>query len=126
MNSIKYNFMLLVSLLILAGCQSEGETTVPVTNVTTTIQLTAKQWSYLNLERGVIVGTSTLGDTDADAQWKQRTDWDIAFCDDMIRTNSGSSGRGEGGIQMINEPFDRVHEAPIDGYIIDTDKVEIW
>lgn len=126
MNSPKYLYISFLALLFSAGCKEEEKNVDSIQNVTTTIQLTEKQWNYLNLESGVIVGTSSLGDKTADEQWKNRTDWDIAFCDDMIRTNGGTSGTGQGAIQVIDQPFDVIEEAPANGYVTDQDNVEIW
>lgn len=115
-----------MAILSMTSCQEDKNQIVPVTNVTTTIQVQQQQWSYLNLQKGLVVGTSPLGDTAADQQWYSRTDWDIAFCGDMIRTNGGTSGSGQGSIQVINQPFDAVLEAPADDYITDRDDIEVW
>ena len=98
----------------------------PLTNQTRTFQVSGEAWTYFNLTTGQVVGTSLLGDEAADAQWKSRTDWDVAFCGDMVRTNSGTSGRGQGGLQVIDQPYGSVLEAPYAGYAVDTDDNEIW
>jgi len=54
------------------------------------------RWTYISLEEGKVVGTAVLGDEAADAAWAARSDWDIAICDSLIRTNGGSSGSGRG------------------------------
>lgn len=56
------------------------------------------QWTYISLESGEVVGTSSLGDEGADAVWAHRDDWDIAVCDSLVRTNGGASGMGQGAL----------------------------
>lgn len=56
-------------------------------------------WTYFNLHKNLPVGTSTFGDTHLDSVWAQRTDWDFALCGPYIRTNSGTSGIGKGGLR---------------------------
>lgn len=89
------------------------------------VNVSDDQWSYISLETGKVIGTSTLGDAEADAQWKSRTDWDIAVCGDMIRTNSGTSGDGKGGIALSPSAYDALDEAPASGYSTDEKNVEV-
>ena len=115
--------MLLVATLLPASCDEnhdvspadspvgkQGELALPVDDA---------HWTYYSLEQGKIVGTSLFGDGNEDARWKQRTDWDIAVCGDLLRTNSGSSGMGEGGLQVLDRAFPSVEEAPRSGYTVD-------
>ncbi len=84
--------------------------------------LNDQTWVYVSLEQGKVVGSSPLGDEEQDAAWKARTDWDFALCGELIRTNSGTSGSGNGGIQSVtNKSFNALDEAPVDGYTVDTD-----
>ncbi len=57
------------------------------------------KWYYYSFKTKQFVGT---GDTDPakgdDAKWAERTDWDIAFHRYDVRTNGGTSGKGQGGI----------------------------
>ena len=116
-------FMLLVATLLLASCGEnhdvspadspvgkQGELVLPVEDA---------HWTYYSLEQGKIVGTSLFGDGNEDARWKQRTDWDIAVCGDLIRTNSGTSGMGNGGLQIVPEGYSQLKDAPQDGYVVD-------
>lgn len=95
-------------------------------NETLTIQTDDYQWTYISLETGRSIGTSRIGDQDADNEWSRRTDWDIAICKDVIRTNSGTSGCGNGGIQITDQKFEQILEAPQSGYETDTDNIAIW
>lgn len=88
--------------------------------------LSDDQWVYISLETGNKVGTSPLGDAAQDAAWKARTDWDIALCGELVRTNGGTSGNGQGAIQQIpNKSFNALDQAPADGYTTDTDDIVI-
>ena len=119
----RFFFMLLVATLLLASCGEnhdvsptespvgkQGEMALPVDDA---------HWTYYSLEQGKIVGTSLFGDGNEDARWKQRTDWDIAVCGDLIRTNSGTSGMGNGGLQIVPEGYSQLKDAPQDGYVVD-------
>ena len=129
------NRLLLLALAgcaILAGCASDGSdgktpAPEPAQVKTLTVEgLSDDQWVYISLETGKKIGTSPLGDAAQDAAWKARTDWDIAFCGELVRTNGGTSGNGQGAIQRVeNKSFNALDEAPADGYATDTDDVII-
>ena len=92
-----------------------------------TFAISDTEWTYFCFETGAVVGTSEFGDKDQDAEWAVRTDWDIAFCGDYIRTNSGDSGAGKGGIQRnTTDNFYSLTEAPAEGYITDTDDFPLF
>ncbi|MDR0834124.1 MAG: HmuY family protein [Candidatus Symbiothrix sp.] len=79
-------------------------------------------WYFFSFEEGKIIGSCDAGDAVAGAQWRTRTDWDLAFHRQNIQTNSGVSGVGEGGILKLEQPkfdFDAVTVAPADGYQTD-------
>ena len=78
------------------------------------------QWTYLSLHTGEVLGTCALADTLAQLQWAARTDWDLALCNGMIRTNSGASGMGNGGLLVSPSPFSAVHPADFDS--LETDR----
>jgi hypothetical protein len=97
------------------------------------------KWYYFSFEKGDTIGSSEAvlinvnpgqqGTEEINADWKARTDWDIAFHATDIRTNSGASGSGEGGSRLPviaegdNRPLDEIFrtlaEAPADGYAAD-------
>ena len=78
------------------------------------------RWTYVSLSAHEVVGSSSLGDTHEDALWMLRTDWDIAFCNGMIRTNSGSSGKGKGGITWTPVDYDDIENLRAPSYQTDT------
>ncbi len=70
------------------------------------------KWYYFSFATGKFVGT---GDTDPakgdDAKWAKRTDWDIAFHRYDVRTNGGTSGKGQGAIlKLATTKYDDVTE----------------
>ena len=119
-------FVLLCAFLSACHDVSSDPGTLPLSHQTRTITVGEHSWTYVNLTTGQVVGTSALDDAQADAQWQMRTDWDVAFCGDMIRTNSGTSGNGSGGLQVIDVPYEALDEAPYSGYAVDTDDNEIY
>lgn len=120
--------MALAGCLWLGACSQDNSNTPdtpaePARVENLTIEgLNDQTWVYVSLEQGKVVGSSPLGDQAQDAAWKARTDWDFALCGELIRTNSGTSGTGNGGIQSVtNKSFNALDEAPTDGYTVDTD-----
>lgn len=100
-----------------AGLVSEGRMTLPDV---------PGQWTYVNLSRGRVVGTCALNDTASQRQWAERTDWDLATCQGMLRTNGGASGSGQGGAALVSQPFDEVDAAQPAAYQQDRDTVSVW
>ncbi|MDR1114914.1 MAG: HmuY family protein [Tannerella sp.] len=80
------------------------------------------QWYFFSFEEGGIIGSCDAMDLPANEEWGKRTDWDLAFHRQNIKSNSGVSGDGSGGIMEYTQDefdFDAVFEAPETGYIID-------
>lgn len=106
MKTMKHRLLLLAlaGCAILAGCASDGSddkgpAPEPAQVKTLSVEgLSDDQWVYISLETGRKIGTSPLGDAAQDAAWKARTDWDIALCGELIRTNGGTSA-------TAREPF---------------------
>ena len=116
-------FSLLASLVLLASCSDGTDNSVSGQAVGKSgeMNVTANDgvWTYYSIEQNKVMGTSVFGDSTADSQWKQRTDWDIAICGDLIRTNSGTSGTGNGGLQVVPQGYNELENAPQSGYITD-------
>ncbi len=121
-----YIIILLITLALTAACSSEDSSPI-LRQDDLQIQTQTDTWTYVSLESGKTVGTSALGDSVAETAWRQRTDWDVAFCNGMIRTNSGSSGAGKGGIVSISpDNYDIVDLTIENEYMVDTDTTQIW
>jgi hypothetical protein len=54
-------------------------------------------WMYFNLRTGEIFNKEAPNREIREGEQFNRTDWDLAFCGSHIRTNSGTSGCGQGG-----------------------------
>lgn len=54
-------------------------------------------WLYINLRTGEYFNRERPNKDIREGEQKERTDWDIAFCGYVMRTNSGTSGNGLGG-----------------------------
>lgn len=68
-----------------------------------TLTLEPGKWIYYNISDSTIMGKSDIGDAEQDAEWHDRIDWDIALSEAGLRTNSGTSGRGNGGLAIISD-----------------------
>ena len=88
-------------------------------NVSTPIANDNDLWTYYSLEKNKPVGTSRFGNAEQDKQWAARGDWDIAVCGDLIRTNSGTSGNWQGGIQESQKDYSTLKTAPEEGFETD-------
>ncbi len=115
MKSLKYFSATAVIAMCAVVCacssdsDSDGREPGPVDTELTISGISDTHWTYISLETNSVTGTSPLDDTDADARWADRTDWDLAICGDMIRTNSGTSGKGNGGIRRLdNKTYDEI------------------
>ena len=82
------------------------------------------RWNFFSFAKGDTIGSCDAGnETDYEA-WSKRSDWDLAFHRQDVKTNSGESGKGKGGILEYNFngqafDFDKVKTAPKDGYQTD-------
>ena len=110
-------------LLMLTSCSDSNDTPQNELPIGRGTQLTLPAddaiWTYYSLEEGRKIGTSAFGNNDEDNQWKQRTDWDIAVCGDLLKTNGGTSGSGNGALQIVSGDYSTLTEAPKEGYIPD-------
>lgn len=107
--------------------ENGGKNTVPAETKTLKIDgINDQSWTYISFESGKVIGSSELGNAAEDSAWATRKDWDMAICGDMLRTNSGTSGEGNGGIISINDKsFNAIDQAPAEGYIQDNNNVII-
>lgn len=120
-------FAALVAMSIgLTACSSNNGGDSPSSNERVMrVQLHPDTWTYISLGNGTTVGTSNLGDTEADKSWHDRTDWDVALCNGAIRTNGGTSGKGQGAIMSTPQSFDNVDPSAITSLHADADTVTV-
>jgi hypothetical protein len=121
-------FVLSAIMVLFTSCEKDDNG--PAATENKTLSLYTKDytlWHYFSFEADSVVGTGSADPDNADdAAWKQRTDWDIAFHRYNVRTNSGTSGIGNGGMLEASETvFDNVLEAPTSGYTAD-DSIDIY
>lgn len=120
MKTFRLIAILLTALLAFSACQDDnGSKSRYVKGLVNSKQ----QWTYINLEAGRTVGFSVFGDTIADAQWAERTDWDIAICGEYIRTNGGTSGQGNAAIATTTTPYDLATRTQV---YPDVDTIAVW
>lgn len=117
-----------VLLLVVAGCNREPaqERVDSGAGGVVVEGLGDDHWTYFSFSESRVVGTSEFGSAEEDALWAGRGDWDIAICGEFLRTNSGTSGVGNGGIQRNTlTDFHNLTEAPADGYLEDVDDIVV-
>lgn len=109
--------------LLAAVCSAEHPlaTGDPATDRMSVIPNVKGQWTYFSMVTHTVVGTCAVTDTLAQQAYAARTDWDIAIADGRIRTNSGTSGPGDGGIAP--SPYDYEHTEPDMPAIFQTDSI---
>jgi len=125
---MKHRFLILsfIAAALISGvftsCEKDDDG--PAATETKTLILSTKDytvWHYFSFSQDKVIGTGSADPANGDdAAWKQRTDWDIAFHYKDIRTNSGKSGIGQGGmLEASSSVFADVLEAPATGYTVD-------
>lgn len=112
----KPNTLYLLSILSLfsfASCDDDGgepEPDLPLEAQTATDVHADEGFAFYDLESGQMLSKED----------STGTEWDLAFSGSTILTNSGVSGPGQGGAQIVAGLFDEFTAAPADGYDVDT------
>jgi len=111
----------LVSAVLSSSCQKDDSPVTPIvdSSVTPTVDSSVTvnataydKWTYYSFETGAEVAIT---------DFKNSTDWDIAFHRGDIRVNCGESGIGQGGSYNAGKvDLASVKEAPADGYSLNT------
>lgn len=122
MSKTTFNFIALVLLAAITGC-SEKNRIDEQPSTTNTKQYTqgratdyGNDWIYFSFESG----TEVAG-INEDNRYNS-LEWDLAFNRNNFRTNSGLSGKGQGGVVDTKvTALSDVTTAPSDGYSIDND-----
>lgn len=88
----------LLTLALVSSCKKDDEKISP--NTEYTLDASSKEvWVYYSLRNAATVGTSDTTRASA-SEWAERMDWDIAISTFNMRTNSGTSGKGNGGVHI--------------------------
>lgn len=112
------------AVVALNSCRTSEESAPNISAEMTIHGLGEEHWTYFSFEKGEVVGTGKFDDDDDDAAWAQRKDWDFAICGKYIKTNSGDSGIGKGGIQKNNtDNYATLATAPTEGYLTDEEQI---
>jgi len=83
-------------------------------------------WMYFNLHTGEVFNANYSGEDIKEGEQKERLDWDLAFCGYHMRTNSGTSGNGQGGAADLGygnyDSWTSASQIPSDTeWVVDTD-----
>lgn len=105
MNKRYINILLCLAAVVLCmSCRDRSDDREPVeVESLLTLTLEPGKWIYYSISDSTIVGRSDIGDAEQDQEWAAQMNWDIAFSESGIRTNSGTSGRGNGGLTVISD-----------------------
>lgn len=85
--------------MVLASCVHydaepfNGKTLPRITGYLTGV---SNDWLYINLRTGEVFNRYMPGSDIKEGEQHHRLDWDVAFCGYRLRTNSGTSGEGQG------------------------------
>lgn len=113
---LKSIFALLIGLLIFSSCSSDNreEDVATAGEIKKYEFLDARSytdWVYFSFSKGEIVVVT---------DYKNDTNWDIAFHRGDVRLNGGKSGKGSGeGINTNKTEWNAVTSAPTSGYVKD-------
>lgn len=110
---ITLSLILFSSLLLFTACEKDNNKPGALESFTVQIDASSyTDWVYFSFSEGAEVNVS---DPQTD------TSWDIALKRNHFKTNSGTSGSGNGGAYDAGVvDFDTFSEAPEDGYTVDT------
>ncbi len=119
-------FILLLGVaLFTTACKKEKDNPKPtskyeVTTITQHDVQDLSKWYYFSFEKGFI-GEGTIWPAPGnDSIWKERTDWDIAFHKNNVKTNSGLSGNAQVGvIKLGTHDFESVTKVPQGDWVTD-------
>ena len=125
MRTFPHIFIIFVTCAAICSCNGGFGKTEPNVAAELTIHgLSEEHWTYFSFEKGEVVGTGKFDDDADDAAWAKRRDWDFAICGDRIKTNSGTSREGLGGVQKDNaHNFTTLSTAPTEGYLVDEEQI---
>lgn len=99
MKGLKIQLIALLALLLPLGCVEydalpfEGKVLPRRSGY---INEVTNDWIYYNLRTGEIFNGKKVNQHIKEGEQKERLDWDLAFCGFTLRTNGGTSGKGQG------------------------------
>lgn len=104
---------LMSAAVFISSCQKDDSSVTPSVGSVVTLNASAyDKWVYFSFETGAEVAIT---------DFKNSTDWDIAFHRGDVRVNCGAAGVGQGGSFNAGKvDFASVKEAPATGYSLNT------
>ena len=87
-------------------------------------------WLYFNLRTGEVFNKIKVNGDIKEGEQRERLDWDLAFCGYVMRTNSGTSGKGKGGAADLGygnyTSWTSVDQLPTDlKWVVDDESVSV-
>lgn len=110
-----------VGMMLFPSCADDDDSASSTSQQLTVPDL-PDHWTYISLRSGRVLGTCALSDSLALQVWADRTDWDLALCNGLMRTNGGTSGPGQGGLSVSPSPFSAVRPYDLDS--LETDCIQ--
>jgi hypothetical protein len=112
MLKISINLLIIIlALAIVISCEDDDNDENLLTKTVVIESTSYTDWVYFSFEQEDVVSI-----TDP----KTSLDWDLAFLRNHMRTNSGTSGSGQGGAYDAGQiNFNELTEAVSEGYIVD-------
>lgn len=127
---MKYYSLLLSIVLTLSvmACSDEKETGPRINESELTLTLHEDTWTYVSLERGIVIAEVAFDDTDTQQALDQRSDWDIAYAPGgLMRTNSAAGSPAKVAIGASSETLENIDLLqPFSDLTTDLSEVEIW
>lgn len=99
--SLKRIFPFVIGLLCLVSCREEKAEHHDPIHQELVISLEPGMWTYYSVSQEKVVGQSVIGNESDDSKWSERLDWDLAFSEYGMRTNSLTSGQGHAGLAVL-------------------------
>lgn len=109
----KFGIMAIAAVVGLMSCEKEDTPTPSVVNTKDFLvngSATSGNYDFFKFETASVLPASD----------SNSTKWDFAMRFETIIINSNVSGPGNAGVQILNQPFDNVTDAPQTGYKYDT------
>lgn len=107
-----HTILFLSAAILFASCDEDDSTPIIQLEATTVADLNSvstKNYTFFSFSENAIVANTDSA----------TTKWDIGFRGTTIILNSGTSGPGNAGGQIVSGIFDELTTAPADGYAID-------
>ncbi|MDR0547473.1 MAG: HmuY family protein [Dysgonamonadaceae bacterium] len=132
--TVKLTVIAILSIIYLPSCDNKDDLfkkNEPKEGLAVLDCTSYTQWNFFSFAQGQLVGSCDAGNEAEYETWRMRADWDLAFHRQDVKTNSGASGSGKGGILEYDFngqafDFDAVKDMPKTGYQTDVQDSVIY